>query len=877
MGRYGGRKMETNKVSIGSLLDERYEIKRILEADSDTARYEGWHQRVQKKVLIQEVDLQKEDIEEILFRARQLGDFSDMSGLCHVSDQFEAGDKAYIIYDYPEGICLEQYMEQKKRISEEELTEMFLPVLRNLQKLQNAGIRNLTVSPEMIYRSENGELCLVPKIVDYETDDVEYTYSVSEIFYECLSGKKPQDRFIRVLFDETEPLETCDLKGNAEFHKIVEKGMNIDSESGFQTPEELYEALVNWKKDNVSQRGNSLYFIGGCVLLGILAVAVLLGLCKKYEEQIRFLGVDTETIMLTPPDEMKQKDYKNSVEIIKNRVKKLSKNNKYWVEDDNGKIRIVIPYKLYEETKEDSKLETYLTTPLKVRIGTHVNCSGIWVRQDGDIELSQKEIKDIKEIELSNEEKHDLESEEGYDFSKITKKLEVTISDEEAQLVKNTLIPQLVSGGENKVDLCGFLEDDGERCKAEISEGDWHKIYIYESPRMEMAFPVLLDSSLKNEFKMKEEIPTDWLNRSSDLFTNWTSEDLIEEPSVKLQYGTYKSKLDEGDYYHNLGDLAGRLECLEIPYAIGTAKNNKNIFVIKVQQKNISEFVADILGGEGGTIQYGLYDRWGNKLYFSNYELKAEDDKWILCFESTNENMKEFMDPVLEDDGNVYLKVANSYEIAKLNLKEIPAGTGEEGEYDKKYYEFTFDDALMSKSGEFSEDMKPLAELFNMLGQEGNMNVDYDLKYSQYSSKKQTVSEKEESRSAWEFYPHDAVMTKETIERIDSDAEVLIIKQLDNKLYVKFHMDENYDIEEVSERIWTIWKKGKMNKGNCEVCFYINDIREGPYISIDRNHLERTWRVGIYGDSSNPDEGKFNAFKKKIQEIFSQESDVTFL
>ena len=102
MGRYGGRKMETNKVSIGSLLDERYEIKRILEADSDTARYEGWHQRVQKKVLIQEVDLQKEDIEEILFRARQLGDFSDMSGLCHVSDQFEAGDKAYIIYDYPE-------------------------------------------------------------------------------------------------------------------------------------------------------------------------------------------------------------------------------------------------------------------------------------------------------------------------------------------------------------------------------------------------------------------------------------------------------------------------------------------------------------------------------------------------------------------------------------------------------------------------------------------------------------------------------------------------------------------------------------------------------------------------------------------------------
>lgn len=862
--------MAINKVSIGSLLDDRYEIKRILEAGSDTARYEGWHKRVQKKILIQEVDLQKEEIEEILFRARQLGDFSDLPGLCHVSDQFEYGDKAYIIYDYPEGISLEQYVGQKKRISEEELTEMFLPVLRNLQKLQNAGIRNLTVSTKMLYRNENGELCLVPKIVDYEADDVEYTYSVCEIFYECLSGKKPQDRFVRVLFDETEPLETCDPKGSAEFHKIVEKGMNTDSECGFHTPEELYEALDNWKKDNIKQKGNSLYLIGGWLLMGILAVAVLFGVYKKYEEQIRFLGVETETIMLIPPDEMKQIDYKDSVEIIKNRVKKLSQDHKYWVEDDDGKIRVVIPYGLYKET--ENKLETYLTKPLKLRIGTIANDNGTWVRQEGDIEIPQKEIQSIKEIELSEEEKDAQEN----GSAKELKKVEVILSDEMAETLKNTMIPQLNVSGYERVDMGGFLEDVNDFYTAEVDGGDWHKVYILESPWMELVFPVLMDENLKNEFKMKEEIPTDWINRSSDLFTNWMSEDQVEEPSVKLKYGAYKKKMDEGDYYHNLGDLAERLECLEIPYAIGTEKDNKNIFVIKVRQKDMSEFVADILGEVGETSQIRLTDRWGKQLYFSNCEIKAEDDKWTLCFESTNKNMKEFMTSVLEDDGNVYLKAAYSYDIAKLKLKEMPAGTGGEEEYDKKYYELTFDNALMSKSGKFSKDMKILAELFNILGQEGKMNTDYNLKYSQYSSKEQVVSEKEESRSAWEFYPHDATIVKESIEQIDPDAKVQINKGFNNNLFIKFYMDEeNYDIEEVSERILKIWQEGKMNRSNCDFCFYINDVRKGPYISFHRIYPEEAWMLSVTDSIFGTDKEKFEALNKKIQELFVQEPYIT--
>ena len=122
------------------------------------------------------------------------------------------------------------------------------------------------------------------------------------------------------------------------------------------------------------------------------------------------------------------------------------------------------------------------------------------------------------------------------------------------------MIPQLNVSGYERVDMGGFLEDVNDFYTAEVDGGDWHKVYILESPWMELVFPVLMDENLKNEFKMKEEIPTDWINRSSDLFTNWMSEDQVEEPSVKLKYGAYKKKMDEGDYYHNLGDLAERLE-----------------------------------------------------------------------------------------------------------------------------------------------------------------------------------------------------------------------------------------------------------------------------------------------------------------------------
>ena len=66
--------MEKNSTPAGKVLDERYEIRRVLEADTDAILYEGWHIRVEKKVLIQEIDLGKDDVEEKEIEVERGGD-----------------------------------------------------------------------------------------------------------------------------------------------------------------------------------------------------------------------------------------------------------------------------------------------------------------------------------------------------------------------------------------------------------------------------------------------------------------------------------------------------------------------------------------------------------------------------------------------------------------------------------------------------------------------------------------------------------------------------------------------------------------------------------------------------------------------------------
>ena len=74
------------KISVGSILDERYEIKKIIKKNEKITIYEGWHQQIEESFLIQEMSKSTDYTDKILSRARRLSDFSEFTNLFQVCD-----------------------------------------------------------------------------------------------------------------------------------------------------------------------------------------------------------------------------------------------------------------------------------------------------------------------------------------------------------------------------------------------------------------------------------------------------------------------------------------------------------------------------------------------------------------------------------------------------------------------------------------------------------------------------------------------------------------------------------------------------------------------------------------------------------------------
>ena len=160
-------------------------------------------------------------------------------------DQFETEESAYIVFDYPTGRNMEEYLRISGRISEKQLVGMFQTLMNCLQKIQEAGLKNLPVSMKNLYLQENGECILLPVITAQMPEYIDYSYQISERMYQCLSGKMPPDRQFRLFFDEMEPMDKVDPSGDREIHRIVEKGLQTDPECAYDDLGEMRTELEN--------------------------------------------------------------------------------------------------------------------------------------------------------------------------------------------------------------------------------------------------------------------------------------------------------------------------------------------------------------------------------------------------------------------------------------------------------------------------------------------------------------------------------------------------------------------------------------------------------------------------------------------------------
>lgn len=187
------------------------------------------------------------EMEKILERASRLYQLPPIPGLFGVTDLSGDEDQICATFECPRGTCLAKYMESHEKITQEWILQSFSTLLITLDKLEKTGLCDLTVTPDKLYLQEDGSMCFFPELRKDSEEMTDYTYTVSGIMYNCLTGKTVPDKAVRILFDELEPLDEADPEGDTELHKIIEKGLETDPDLAYRTSLEFAETLKNWK------------------------------------------------------------------------------------------------------------------------------------------------------------------------------------------------------------------------------------------------------------------------------------------------------------------------------------------------------------------------------------------------------------------------------------------------------------------------------------------------------------------------------------------------------------------------------------------------------------------------------------------------------
>lgn len=819
-------------------LDGRYEIKRILSQRAEECFYEGWHVRVEKKVLIQKLEKKSGMAAEALSRARELGDFAELSGIFHVCDQFETEESAYVVFDFPTGTKLEEYLMTSRRIPEKKLPGMYRTLLICLQKMQEAGLRDLPVNGKNLYVQENGECILLPSITVQMPEYIDYSYQVSETMYQCLSGKVPPEKQIRLLFDEMEPIDKADTAGDREIHQIVDKGLQTDPECAYSSLDEIRTELENWQEAHKEKKQRKVYFLAGGILLFLLICGAMAGVYQKFEEKIRFFGITTETILLVPSEEMTHKDYQKAIKVLENRMRQIADGQRYLVKDDDGKVKIIMPLKLYQEAFDEEIWNLYLATPMKLSFAISDDYEGYGVLQptsyvtfeEGDITRIEEENTD-KEASASLDEEPD-------------RKIKLTLSDSAAEKIKEVL-------KERKRDstvtyVCMNVGSSNYGAELELAETgeDFHELEFLENSHFEAVYSWWEEETFDAVFDMKAEIPVKWTERTTSAFTHWVEADTIKEPSVTMEYEkpSFREASDEGDFFHNINGLADRLEMLNVPYSIGTVNGDYDRLVVKMKQSDTSEFIGRILLMD--SYDLSVQDYWGNEIKdIQTIEpIKGENDSvvWKVGVECFADDMQEFAQNILDGDGYVYLIGPGKYPLGRAKLKKIPEGKKAAASERQEEYELLFDESYLGKSGKFTKNMDVVVDLLNKMQEAYGLNTSFSLKEVQFSEKKEIAAARSTVRKSWEIYDDELKKIKKAAAYEDSYAEFTETDDASNvgrkNLEIVLHMDVSQEYAEAAaERTTKLWEVCDLeHSGYHKIYYYIGERGEYPRMIVSR-------------------------------------------
>ncbi|AFL74005.1 serine/threonine protein kinase [Thiocystis violascens] len=173
-------------LALGTRLDGRYRLGRVLGHGGFGITYLVWDENLQLRLAIKEY-LPRDSasrapdgvslavysgpaaeqfaygLERFLEEARALARFDQHPGIVTVKSFFRAHGTGYSVMDYVEGLTLKQYLEQQPggRLPFDQALRLLLPILDALRAVHQEGLLHRDIAPDNIYVSANGRIKLL--------------------------------------------------------------------------------------------------------------------------------------------------------------------------------------------------------------------------------------------------------------------------------------------------------------------------------------------------------------------------------------------------------------------------------------------------------------------------------------------------------------------------------------------------------------------------------------------------------------------------------------------------------------------------------------------------------------------------------------------
>lgn len=219
-------------------------------------------------------EIYRQGIQSFLSEASMLRAVSNIPSIVHVLDYFEANGTAYMVMEYLDGTTLADFMQTQNRFEPTLLLQKLIPLMRDLERLHEAGVVHRDIAPDNIMLMPDGGLKLLDfgcarsledgksmtvllkpgfaPIEQYQTrGQGPYTdiYALCATIYYCLTGKVPPaatERLTATFDGKTDPLLPPTGFGTAlssEQERLLLWGLSLQPTVRPQSMAQLADAL----------------------------------------------------------------------------------------------------------------------------------------------------------------------------------------------------------------------------------------------------------------------------------------------------------------------------------------------------------------------------------------------------------------------------------------------------------------------------------------------------------------------------------------------------------------------------------------------------------------------------------------------------------